>query len=130
MIIVPDNGSGAFGTVHFIQEPGAQTRIIGDISGLEPGLHGFHVHELGDLTEGCAGAGGVFSPDGVPIGDIGSIEADWYGNAWFDLYHPYVDLSGPNSVIGRAVVVHAHDSAASARLGCGVIGIGEYSDHE
>lgn len=37
-------------------------RIYGTISGLAKGLHGFHVHEKGDLSKGCASAGPHFNP--------------------------------------------------------------------
>ena len=29
------------------------TTVTGTITGLKPGLHGFHVHALGDTTNGC-----------------------------------------------------------------------------
>lgn len=33
------------------------TSVTGSVSGLKPGLHGFHVHALGDTTNGCMSTG-------------------------------------------------------------------------
>lgn len=41
--------------------------ITGTIHGLSEGLHGFHVHEKGDLSEGCVSAGAHFNPENVSI---------------------------------------------------------------
>ncbi|KHJ88394.1 copper/zinc superoxide dismutase, partial [Oesophagostomum dentatum] len=125
------------------------THIIGEIEGLAPGLHGFHVHELGDLTDGCTSTGPHFNPGNRPhggptdnirhIGDLGSIEADEDGVARFSIRDRRVKILGPNSVIGRSFVVHAdaddlgrgqgdkrpesiRTGNAGARLACGVIG--------
>ena len=37
-------------------------QVSGNITGLSPGLHGFHVHTRGDMREGCASMLGHFDP--------------------------------------------------------------------
>jgi Cu-Zn family superoxide dismutase len=41
--------------------------ISGRISGLAPGEHAFHIHEFGDLREGCIKAGDHYNPFHVSI---------------------------------------------------------------
>ena len=50
-ILNPDGGSGVSGTVKFVQEPGKQCRVFGEITGLTEGLHGFHVHQFGKISK-------------------------------------------------------------------------------
>ena len=38
------------------------TTVTGTVSGLKPGLHGFHVHALGDTTNGCMSTGTILIP--------------------------------------------------------------------
>ena len=131
------------GIIKMKQEPGKPTIIRGLIKGLEPGEHGFHIHEFGDLSDGCASAGGHYNPDGVDhgdidgghVGDLGNVTANEQGEARFKIVARRVDLSGDRSVVGRAVVVHAgrddlgkggdeeslKTGNAGDRLGCGVI---------
>ena len=45
-ILNPDN-SEVSGVVRFVQEPGKKCKIMGEMKGLSPGLHGFHVHQFG-----------------------------------------------------------------------------------
>ena len=72
------------------------------------------------------------------VGDLGNIRADSGGIATVDKTDRLIQLCGPYSVIGRAIVVHANrddlgtDAAESlttgnsgARIGCCVIGIVE-----
>ncbi|KAJ0980715.1 hypothetical protein J5N97_008970 [Dioscorea zingiberensis] len=152
-VAVLGGSEGVNGTVFFIQEGDGPTNVTGSISGLNPGLHGFHVHALGDTTNGCMSTGPHFNPagkeHGAPedevrhAGDLGNVIAgddgivSIFGTASFTIFDSQISLSGPNSIIGRAVVVHAdpddlgkggHELSkttgnAGARVACGVIGL-------
>ena len=39
--------------------------VKGEVSGLTPGSHGFHIHELANDGDDCDAAGGHFNPEGV-----------------------------------------------------------------
>ena len=140
-MVQPASGSSVSGVVYFAQfERGVA--VLAEITGLTPGLHGFHIHEFGD----CSGpeattAGGHYNPRGVshgcppswPIhaGDLGNLNADDSGTATFYRIFHHLRLDGPESILGRGVVVHAGEDdcvsqpsgAAGARVGCGTIGI-------
>ena len=128
------------GTILLMQKPGSLTLIKGRIQGLKPGEHGFHIHEFGDMSDGCASMGGHYNPDGVDhgslqqghVGDLGNVTADQSGTARFQIKAERVELS---DVVGRAIVIHADEDDlgkggddeslktgnAGDRLGCGVI---------
>ena len=63
------------------------------------------------------------------VGDLPALRTDSKGVALVDITSDSVALSGPNSVIGKAVIVHADDDDytaqptgnAGARIGCGII---------
>ena len=132
------------GMFKFKQKPGKATIIKGIVKGLTPGKHGFHIHEFGDLSDGCKSAGGHYNPDGVShgdkekghVGDLGNIVADQSGTARFQIKAERVELS---DVVGRAIVIHADEDDlgkggdeeslktgnAGDRLGCGVIRLRE-----
>ncbi|KAJ2715986.1 Superoxide dismutase [Cu-Zn] [Coemansia spiralis] len=123
--------------------------ITGTISGLVPGLHGFHIHQFGDNTNGCTSAGPHFNPQGKThgapcdenrhAGDLGNVIAADDGTVDLDIKDTQVTLFGVHSVIGRTVVIHAdeddlgkggHELSATTgnaggRLACGVIGIAQ-----
>ena len=68
-VMAPTQGNKASGTVTFVQS-GDKLKVFAEISGLTPGLHGFHIHEKGDCSapDGTS-AGGHFNPSGKPHGD-------------------------------------------------------------
>lgn len=139
------------GTVFFEQSSESEpTTITWDISGNDANaLRGFHVHQFGDNTNGCTSAGPHFNPfskeHGAPedenrhVGDLGNISTDASGVAKGSKQDSLIKLIGPNSILGRTVVVHGGtddlgkgghaDSKktgnAGGRPACGVIGISE-----
>ncbi|XP_014259499.1 superoxide dismutase [Cu-Zn] isoform X1 [Cimex lectularius] len=142
------SGETVKGTVFFEQKsPDSEVTVTGELTGLSKGLHGFHIHEFGDNTNGCTSAGPHFNPKnkehGAPtdevrhIGDLGNVTAGADGKAKVSLTDKYISLCGPMSIVGRTVVVHAdpddlgkggHELSkstgnAGARLACGVVGI-------
>ncbi len=60
--------TGVKGTVHFSQTDNGPTTIEYTITGLEPGLHGFHIHEFADFSNGCISAGPHYNPFGKTHG--------------------------------------------------------------
>ncbi|KAJ4785306.1 Superoxide dismutase [Cu-Zn] [Rhynchospora pubera] len=104
------------GVVTLLQISDGPTTVKVRITGLTPGPHGFHLHEFGDTTNGCMSTGPHFNPNkmthGAPeneirhAGDLGNIVANSEGVAEATIVDNQIPLSGPNSVIGRAFVVH------------------------
>jgi Cu-Zn family superoxide dismutase len=136
----PTQGNSVRGLVVFHEMDG-KLMVHAQISGLKPGgEQGFHVHEIGSCasTDGSS-AGGHFNPGGQPhgpqaaahhAGDLPALKADADGRVdqKFALTGPTL-ADGPNSLVGRSVVVHAQaddyttqpTGNSGARVACGVI---------
>merc|ERR1711957_814463 len=113
-VMNPDGGSSVSGIVKMSQTEGQKVKIVADIKGLTPGQHGFHIHQFGNLIEGCKTAG-----------------------PHYDLEDHQIMLHGEFSVIGRSCVCHAKvddiglggdeestkTGNAGGRVACGVIGL-------
>jgi Cu/Zn superoxide dismutase len=52
-VCVMKGTEGVSGTITITEADGTVT-LKGKLEGLKPGLHGFHIHQLGDTTNGCA----------------------------------------------------------------------------
>jgi Cu-Zn family superoxide dismutase len=142
-VLHPTEGNDVSGVVTFTKVAGGM-KVMADVRGLTPGLHGFHIHELGDCSASDAtSAGGHFNPEGVAhgaptdsihhVGDLGNLEADSTGQAHYEWTDPMLTFEGEHDIIGRGVIIHAGEDdltsqptgAAGARVACGVIGIAE-----
>jgi Cu-Zn family superoxide dismutase len=145
---IPNNPKPIYGIIRMEQNVnGGPTTISVDINGLTPGYHGFHIHEFGDLSDGCTTAGAHFNPfnnnHGGPldidrhVGDLGNLLADSNRIVKTVIVDNKISLIGQYSVIGRSCIVHAdpddlgkgeHSLSlttgnSGARVACGVIGL-------
>jgi Cu-Zn family superoxide dismutase len=135
------------GVVKFTEES-RQVKIELCLSGLKKNaLHGFHVHEAGDLTDQCNSMCAHFNPyhttHGGPnthirhVGDLGNIRTNEKGEANYTFYDRPIKLRGTKSnIIGRGLIIHADaddcgeggnkeslkTGNAGKRIACAVIG--------
>lgn len=138
--VMPVGDSGVSGSVIFSEAENGVS-VQGNFERLEPGKHGFHIHQYGDCrAEDGTSAGGHFNPakndHGAPtnierhMGDLGNIEADENESATITYVDETVTLS---QILGRGIIIHAGEDdltsqptgAAGSRIACGVIGIAQ-----
>ena len=111
--------------------------------------HALHIHEYGNLSQGCMGAGGHYNPFGENhgwyknhelhrhVGDlINNVESDFKGRIKTSFFDNLVTLYGPYSVFGRTIVLHSGEDDlglgtnaeslitgnAGGRMACAIIG--------
>jgi len=154
VVLHPTEGNNTSGIVTFTQYD-CGVLIEANVTGLPQGQvelfnnHGFHIHTFGNCsTADSAAAGGHYDPTNQPhgcpnnphrhVGDMGNLVSDEFGNANYSAFNELISLNGPNSVIGRSVIVHRdRDNCVTQptgdsgpRVACGVIGIAaEVSKH-
>jgi len=147
MHYVTDQGTGKkIGTITAEQTPYG-TLFRPEISGLSPGMHGFHVHaegscgpmeKNGHMVPGLA-AGGHYDPKGTGshqgpygkghLGDLPALYADKSGKVTLPVLAPRIRL---NDLKGHALIIHAGGDNYSdnpkplggggARIACGIAG--------
>ena len=134
------SGSNASGTVKLTQLGDGSVRVTVDLTGVPPGVHGFHIHDKGDCGDNGNAAGGHFNPattaHGAPsvdphhAGDFGNVTADADGRVHTEFTTRSVTIeAGPNSAVGHAVILHANPDDlvtqptgnAGARIACGIV---------
>jgi Cu-Zn family superoxide dismutase len=116
-LLTPTGGSPVSGVVTFTEtEEGVL--VTARVKGLTPGRHGFHIHQYGDLrSPHTVSAGGHYNPGenrhGAPsdaerhAGDLGNLAAGSDSTAVYRRTDTVISLDGADSIIGRAVIVHA-----------------------
>lgn len=143
------------GTVKFTENiKKGVTTIKFELFGVRPGEHGAHIHTYGNILpvinqsnehNCCANVGDHYNPGGKlhgsldsgHMGDLGNILADDNGTVDETFVSNTIRLSGPYSVIGRALVIHenkddlGHGKDAESkktgnsgvRIACGVVAL-------
>ena len=141
--------SGIHGVVKFAEDlENNQVKVELNIVGLSPkSLHGFHVHEAGDLSDKCTSMCAHFNPfkttHGCPnskvrhVGDLGNIKTNGKGEAKYSFCDSVIKLRGTKSnIIGRGLIIHEDEDDcgkggnaeslktgnAGKRIACAVIG--------
>lgn len=113
---------GVAGTVYFSQaSPKTPVRVSISLSGFKPKqVHAIHIHEYGDLTQGCKSTGKHLNPYGDTHGSpyftstqhagdlINNLFTDEKGCARITFFDTKLSLDPqkPECVLGRAVVIH------------------------
>lgn len=138
------------GMARFIPVPGGGTQITLSVTGLPPGVHGVHIHEIGSCngirdTQGVktdfGAAGGHFDPMGTKMhkgpdggghaGDLPALTVDELGNGGMAYFAKGLTTSGSDSIVGRAIVIHQNpdnytdtppNGGSGPRIACGEIG--------
>jgi Cu-Zn family superoxide dismutase len=134
------SGSTATGTVQLTQLADGSVRVTADLTGVPPGVHGFHIHDKGECGDNGNAAGGHYNPGatahGAPTadphhaGDFGNVTADAAGRVHAEFTTRSITVAaGPNSAVGHAIILHANPDDlvtqptgnAGARIACGVV---------
>lgn len=132
------SGDKALGTLTF-QKKDSSIVIEGQFTGQKKGQYALYIHDKGDCSDKGRKVGGHLNPTkakhGPPAsaqrhaGDFGDLTFDKDGNATFSMTTDSVTLEpgGADSVLGRAVVLHAKKDSKSGSAGsaiaCGVVTI-------
>ncbi len=145
--VLAENPNGVSGVIDMIEVRNG-VKFKYNIRGLSDGEHGFHIHEYGDLTDGCTSACAHYNPlgnnhGGVEskerhLGDLGNITSRG-GLASGEVVGRNIVLnySGKHCILGRMLIVHEDKDDlglggnkeslktgnAGKRLACGVIGL-------
>lgn len=122
------------------------TIITINLFGPPNSVHAIHIHEYGDLTDGCTSLGGHWNPTHTTHGSFINIgqprhAGDLINNVFFNnngkFFYKYVDpLVKIPDIYGRSVVIHdgiddlglgenkesLETGNAGGRIACGIIG--------
>lgn len=137
------------GSIYFSEHSSSDEVSINiNLSGLPPSSQlGFHIHEAGDLSDGCTSACAHFNPFKTVhggkdssvrhVGDLGNIITDSTGNCKMKFRDSMIKLRGyTQNIIGRSIVIHEKKDDlgkggdteslktgnAGKRIACAVIG--------
>jgi Cu-Zn family superoxide dismutase len=148
--VIKDVAGKEVGNARFIGVRQGGTQIHITLHDMAPGVHGLHVHEVGSCnplrdTQGVATPFGAVGPHFDPnmtnmhkgpdggghSGDLPNITVYPGGNGGLTTYAKGLDVTGPNTIVGRAIIIHANEDnysdtpapngGSGGRIACGEI---------
>jgi Cu-Zn family superoxide dismutase len=120
-----DASGQPIGWVDLVEDGTGKVHVNVHVAGLTPGLHGIHIHAIGDCSPTFAAAGGhynpiglqhgLFNPNGAHAGDLPNLSVNAQGVGHLDATTDGVTISsGPTTLfdstsgaVGSAFVIHA-----------------------
>ena len=134
---IVDTGGAPIGFALLTEDGDGRVHVNVKVSGLEPGLHGIHVHAVGSCGANFAAAGGhhnpLTQPHGSHAGDLPNlvVNADGRGrlNATITGFTLSASATGAFDGDGSSIIVHAAPDDfvtqptgnSGGRVACGVI---------
>ena len=138
-----DAGGAAVGWARFTEDSSGILHVNVQVRGLSEGLHGIHIHAIGQCSPTFAAAGGHHNPlghdhgldstTGAHAGDLPNLIVNGAGNGHLDATSDRATLSaGPVSIFdldGSALVIHFGEDDqvtnptgnSGSRIACGII---------
>ncbi|XP_048756188.1 extracellular superoxide dismutase [Cu-Zn] [Ostrea edulis] len=129
------------GSIHMVQEGHGAVHMEVMLTGFNTSEdfashhHGLHMHEYGDLSEGCGSVGELYhnehAPDHANPGDLGDVVDDMNGNVNANLTFDWFQIGLADGILGRSLVILQgdHNQEQSEQIACCIIGRASVSDH-
>jgi Cu-Zn family superoxide dismutase len=137
--VLQDVSGSEVGFARFTEDGAGRVHVNIHVKGMTPGLHGIHVHAVGDCSSGSdafSGAGSHHNPAGLAhgqhAGDLPNLTVNAAGRGRLTANLERFTFAGEAAILdanGSAIVVHAlpddfstqPSGGSGARIACGVI---------
>lgn len=143
-ILQNQEGNVESGVVKFQQISPELVKITGVFNNFIPGEHGIHIHQYGDLSNGCTSTGGHYNKNNTThgnitskirhSGDLGNITIQGDGTGRISIVDDQIRVK---EILGRSLVIHSDsddfglgghpdskiNGHSGSRIACGVISL-------